>query len=465
MNKKFYQVLLWFLRGLIYFKKSLFFIFSIIWRFLLFINNIYKGTLGFALFKIFFYIKKYFAKLKFLKKESKIEIFGRRGTLQLLLFVFFFLIMVPHTVLYTRAFGEIPGRNSLLYKVVGPGDQDFSEEEIVILDNTNNVNNKVGDWKSGSVSTEDLKDISQQTTSDLVSVTTGGSAVTKPTIIPGSSGENSGESNSTTKIVKSSSNNDIIEYTVQSGNVIGEIAKEFGINVNTILWANNLTTRSYIKPGQVLSILPVDGVTHKVVKGDTVSKIAKNYNAESDEIVKFNKLEEDGADIVIGEVLIVPGGEKKVAAVIPTKTSIVTRPSSFNDVVPISSVATPAGSGYLWPSDAKTITQYFGLTHNALDIAAPIGTRIYATKEGTIITSQCGWNGGYGCYIKIDHGNGVISLYGHNSKLLVNVGDYVTQGQNIALMGSTGNSSGPHVHFEIRVNNRNVNPLSYVRKP
>ncbi|EKE07008.1 MAG: membrane protein, partial [uncultured bacterium] len=141
------------------------------------------------------------------------------------------------------------------------------------------------------------------------------------------------------------------------------------------------------------------------------------------------------------------------------------RPSSFDNVVPVSSVATPAGSGYLWPTDAKIITQYYTWQHNGLDIASRVGTRIYATKAGTITVSQCGWNTGYGCYIKIDHGNGLTSLYGHNSQLLVNVGDYVTQGQNIALMGSTGNSSGSHVHFEIRVNNNNVNPLSYVRKP
>ncbi|PIY93658.1 MAG: hypothetical protein COY69_00520 [Candidatus Magasanikbacteria bacterium CG_4_10_14_0_8_um_filter_32_14] len=461
MDKKFYKIFLHFLKSLIYFKRSVFWLLKFIWKFLLFINNIYKSSLGFVIFRTLFYTKKYFNKLKFFKKESKIEFFGRRGTLQILFLVMFFIIMIPHTHLYTKSFGEVSGKNSLLYQVIEHGNQDFTEEEVLALNIAipNATNNN--DWKSGSVSSEDLKNITNQNdVGDLGSVTVGGTAVTKPTIIPGS------ESNNTTSngipIIKTN-RTEIINYTVQVDDVIGEIAKRFGISINTILWANNLTTRSYIQPNQTLIILPMDGVTHKVIKGDTVSKIARIYDADSTQIVKFNKLEKDGADIVVGETLIIPGGEKPTPKVAPAL--IANRPSSFNKVVPVSSVLAPAGSGYLWPTDAKIITQYFGLTHNALDIAAPIGTRIYATKAGTVIISQCGWNGGYGCYIKIDHGNGIISLYGHNSKLLVNVGDYVVQGQNISLMGSTGHSSGPHTHFEIRVNGKNVNPLSYVRKP
>ncbi|PIR78237.1 MAG: hypothetical protein COU28_02705 [Candidatus Magasanikbacteria bacterium CG10_big_fil_rev_8_21_14_0_10_36_16] len=462
MDKKFYKVFLYFLKGLIYLKRSVFWLFGFGWKFLLFINNIYKSTLGFVLFKALFYTKKYFNKLKFFQHESKIEFFGRRGTLQVLFFVVFFAIMIPHTQLYSKSFGEVSGKNSLLYQVIGHGNQDFTEEEVLILNTaTTNVTNS-SDWKAGAVSTEDAKSVIN-TTGDLGSVTVGGTAVTKPTIIPGS--EQNKTTSSGAQIVKTS-RTETVNYTVQVGDVIGEIAKRFNINISTILWANNLTARSYIKPNQVLAILPVDGVTHKVVKGDTVSKIAKLYDADSTQIVKFNKLEKDGADIVVGETLVVPGGEKETVVSISKPTSIVTRPSSFNNVVPVSSVATPAGSGYLWPTDARIITQYFGLTHNALDISGGgSGTRVYATKAGKVITSQCGWNGGYGCYIKIDHGNGVVSLYGHSSKLLVNVGDYVTQGQNIMLMGSTGHSTGPHVHFEILVNGKNVNPLSYVRKP
>jgi len=465
MNKTFYKLLLSLLKGLVFLKRALFWVLGFVCKFLLLINDLYKHTLGFAIFKIFFYIKKYFNKFRFFKQESKIEFFGRRGTLQLAFFVVFFIIMIPHTRLYSKGLGEIPGRNSLFYSVIDHGDQDFYEDEIVNVD-INAGQTSIGiDWKSGSVSSQDLKEATGQNNSnqDLLALTSGGTAVTKPTIIPGATIV-SNNTNNDTQIIKNGST-EIKEYTVQNGDVIGAIAEKFGISVSTILWANNLNSRSYIRPGQVLTILPTDGVTHKVVGGDTVSKIARLYDAESEDIIKFNKLEEGGADIVIGEMLIIPGGEKQIAVVAPSKTTVVTRPSSFDNVVPVSSPETPAGSGYLWPTDARIITQYFGLTHNAIDIAGPIGTRIYATKAGKVITSQCGYNGGYGCYVKIDHGNGVISLYGHASKLLVNLGDYVTQGQNIMLMGSTGRSTGPHVHFEIRVNGRTQNPLSYVRKP
>jgi len=430
---------------------------------LLFVNNIYKRTLGFVLFKALFYSKKNLNKLKLFRQESKIEIFGRRGVLQIFLFIIFFVIMYPHTKLYTKEFGEISGRNSLLYKIIDTSDQDFYEEEILVNNiNTNNSDKSNLNWKDGSISVENSKEVLNKSNKleDLVSVTVGGSAVTKPTIIPGS--ELANQNSNGSQIVKTN-RSEILEYVVQSGDVIGEIASRFGISVNTILWANNLTARSTIKPNQTLIILPTDGVTHKVVKNDTISKIAKVYGANSDEIIKFNKLEEGGADIVIGELLIVPGGKK--VEEIKKPTYVATRPASYNNVVALpSSVEAPAGSGYLWPTAAKIVTQYYGLKHTGLDVAGPIGTAIYATKAGTVITSQCGYNGGYGCYIKIDHGNGVVSLYGHNSKLFVEVGDYVTQGQTIALMGSTGRSTGPHTHFEIRVNGKFVNPLSYVRK-
>jgi murein DD-endopeptidase MepM/ murein hydrolase activator NlpD len=231
------------------------------------------------------------------------------------------------------------------------------------------------------------------------------------------------------------------------------------------LSANNLTARSYIRPGQKLAILPVDGVVHTVARGDTLSKIARTYAANSDTIVEFNELEE-GSTLKVGDQLIVPGGVKPQPKPIVANTpAIVGRPDAIDKVTaPPPSVDAPAGVGYVWPTAATIITQYFGLRHTGVDIAGKQGLAIYATKAGTVITSQCGWNGGYGCYIKIDHGGGVVSWYGHASKMFVEVGDVVTQGQTIALVGTTGNSTGPHLHFEIRVNNKYQNPLSYVRK-
>lgn len=123
--------------------------------------------------------------------------------------------------------------------------------------------------------------------------------------------------------------------------------------------------------------------------------------------------------------------------------------------------------GYLWPTTSKTITAYFGAsgsrwssTHTGLDIGVPSGSNIMASKSGTVIYS--GWNGSYGYYVKIDHGNGIITAYAHNNRLLVSAGDKVKQGDIIALSGSTGNSTGPHLHFEVIVNGSFKNPLNYL---
>jgi len=134
-----------------------------------------------------------------------------------------------------------------------------------------------------------------------------------------------------------------------------------------------------------------------------------------------------------------------------------------NIAAPPPSVAAPAGSGYLWPAGVRYISQYFGWRHTGLDIAGKIGTGLYASRAGTVTRSQCGWNGGYGCYIIIDHGNGITTLYGHASRLYVSVGEYVSQGQTFAAMGSTGRSTGSHLHFEVRVNGARQNPLRYIR--
>lgn len=123
--------------------------------------------------------------------------------------------------------------------------------------------------------------------------------------------------------------------------------------------------------------------------------------------------------------------------------------------------------GYLWPTTSRTITAYFGAsgsrwssTHTGLDIGVPSGSNILASKGGTVTFS--GWSGSYGYYVKIDHGNGIVTAYAHNSRLLVSAGETVKQGDVIALSGSTGNSTGPHLHFEVIVNGSFKNPLNYL---
>ncbi|PIS04576.1 MAG: hypothetical protein COT81_05770 [Candidatus Buchananbacteria bacterium CG10_big_fil_rev_8_21_14_0_10_42_9] len=270
---------------------------------------------------------------------------------------------------------------------------------------------------------------------------TGGSTVLKPLISP-----------SEAEIQK---RDKIITYTIEEGENISYIARKFGVSVNTILWENDLTAYSIIRPGQTLTILPTSGITHKVASKDTVASIAKKYQADEDDIIEINKLA-SAEDIMAGETLIIPGGVK------PTVKRTYTVRSFTAPTAPSAPVTT--GTGHMqWPAGCRRISQYFGYRHSGLDIACSYGTNVFAADSGTVVTAQGGWNGGYGIYVVIDHGNGLQTLYGHNSRLLVSVGDQVTKGQVIAAIGSTGQSTGPHVHFEVRSSGRRLNPLSYIQ--
>ncbi|HPA25679.1 MAG TPA: M23 family metallopeptidase [bacterium] len=243
---------------------------------------------------------------------------------------------------------------------------------------------------------------------------------------------------------------EVEEYIVQSGETVSTIAKKFNISVNTILWANNLSANSLIKPGNKLIILPVSGVLHQVKKGDTLSALVKKYGVEVNKILASNQIISE-EQISIGQNLIIPGGEIKKSTPASTNSLASNLRSKSNE--------SKAG-GYIWPTSARYITQYFGWRHNGLDIAGPLGTPIYAAKPGKVITA--GWNsGGYGNYIILQHTDGTKTLYGHMTKLYVKAGNQVEQGETIGAMGSTGRSTGPHLHFEIIINGKRVNPLSY----
>ena len=274
--------------------------------------------------------------------------------------------------------------------------------------------------------------------------TMGGSAVVKPLRLPtdGTAAED---------LAPGAPRNDIMVYTVQEGDTISGVSARFSISINTILWENSLTAYSIIRPGQKLTILPISGVRHKVARGETVGKIATRYGVDADAIISANKLA-SANDLQVGELLLVPGGAKPR----PTPTYALRRPAA--------STPTITGSGKLgWPATCRRITQYFGWRHTGVDIACPTGTAVYAADDGRIIKAQGGWNGGYGIMIVIQHADGSQTLYGHNSKLYVQVGDEVTRGQAIAAVGSTGRSTGPHVHFEVRAGGYRRNPFSYLK--
>ena len=251
---------------------------------------------------------------------------------------------------------------------------------------------------------------------------------------------------------------EVVEYVVQSGDTISSIAQDFGVSVETILWENNLTSRSLIRPGNTLKILPQTGLMHIIARNETISSISKKYDVSSDSIIIANNLDTDEI-LKLNQKIFIPGGKK---IVVPAPVS---RPTytgtSIAQSVPTTPSTSYSGGKLLWPTVGHRITQYYSWKHNGLDIANKTGTPLYAAESGTV--ERSGWNTGYGYNVVINHGGGLKTLYAHASKLHVKAGDSVNRGDIIADMGSTGWSTGPHIHFEVISNGVKQNPLNYIQ--
>jgi murein DD-endopeptidase MepM/ murein hydrolase activator NlpD len=233
------------------------------------------------------------------------------------------------------------------------------------------------------------------------------------------------------------SQKEVIDHIVQSGDTLQSIAEFYKISVNTLLWANDLSTTSKIKVGQRLSILPVDGVLHIVKSGDTISGISQTYKVQTDNIVSYNNLANQ-SDVYVGDILIVPEG------VMPKKSAPV-----INYQAPI------ANNFFIYPTEGY-IAQ--GLHYyNAVDIANKCGTPIYAAAAGVVQRAVGNglYNQGMGNHITILHSNKTVTYYGHLMTLAVKPGEKVSTGQKIGLMGGqpgmagAGKSTGCHIHFQV----------------
>lgn len=235
-------------------------------------------------------------------------------------------------------------------------------------------------------------------------------------------------------------------YVVRPGDTLGEIANMFGVSVNTIIWANNLSGVKDVHPGDTLVILPISGVERTIVKGDTLKSIAKKYGADANEIAQFNGLD-PATPLAVGSTIIIPGGE--VAPVAPKKPSGTTRKVGSEPYLGGSGSAQPGY--YTNPIWGAVLTQ--GIHGwNGIDLGGARGTPIHAAADGTVIVARGGggWNGGYGNYVVITHNNGSQTLYSHMRGVVATVGQSVSAGQLIGYVGSTGLSTGPHLHFEVR---------------
>lgn len=252
---------------------------------------------------------------------------------------------------------------------------------------------------------------------------------------------------------------EIVEYKVETGDTLSSIGQKFGISTDTIKWANDLTSDG-IKPGQTLKILPVTGVSHTVKEGDSLASVAKKYSAEQQAILDFpfNDIPDDFS-LKVSQVLIVPDG-------VPPETKVPPKPKpqpQYLSQGPASpAFEAPFGASFIWPTQG-IITQGFVWYHPGDDIANRVAPAISASDGGRVIVA--GWpdNFGYGNRVVIDHGNGYTTLYAHLSNIYVSVGDMVSRGQLIGQMGSTGRSTGTHLHFEIHYKGVAVNPLAILK--
>ncbi|GAB4522933.1 MAG: hypothetical protein Fur0018_05270 [Anaerolineales bacterium] len=271
---------------------------------------------------------------------------------------------------------------------------------------------------------------------------------------------------------------DVITYTVQTGDNLFSIADQFGIKPETVLWGNYETLNGnfrFINPGQLLRILPIDGAYYQWQEGDDLNTVANFFGVQPEDILKYPgngidliTLKEHPEDITFepGQWLIIPGGRRELVDWGPPAITR-SNPAVARYYGPGACGAISQGAvgtyTFIWPTTSRLISGYRFVpgVHPAIDIGGSVGNAIYASDSGVVV--YAGWsNYGYGFLIVLDHGNGWQTAYAHLSGVYVHCGQSVYQGDVIGALGSTGNSTGPHLHFEMGYNGVKVNPLDMI---
>jgi murein DD-endopeptidase MepM/ murein hydrolase activator NlpD len=256
-------------------------------------------------------------------------------------------------------------------------------------------------------------------------------------------------------------------HVVQPGETLSQIASAYGLKPSTLIWENDLVNSNFLQIGQNLTILPEDGITLKIKEGDNIDSIAEKYKIASTSISEANTIV-DGV-IREGDMIFLPGAKKiyekpKYIASNPSVVDERPRASAQNvGTIAKVNVVSTSGKKLVFPTSGQ-ITQWYHSGHYAYDISDTSQPPIWAAASGVVVKAQCGWNGGYGCVILIDHGGDLETLYAHLDDIYVEVGQTVEQGQVIGKQGNTGRvygRTGIHLHFEVRENGIKLNPGNY----
>ena len=255
-------------------------------------------------------------------------------------------------------------------------------------------------------------------------------------------------------------------YKVKAGDTLADIATKFKVSPMTVVWANDLKSKTDFKKGDTLRIPPVTGLIVRVTPTDTLDSIAARYGVDGTDILATNGI--DDPHLVVGQVLVLPGAKGRAMEKTTIKPSSRIRAGSGGGGSNIKGPSTYTGGKFLFPvvGGNNYISQYFHYGHYAIDIAADYGTTVRAAAAGTV--TFAGWkNNGGGYQVWVAHGSGLYTTYNHMSAITVGRGQHVGRGQQVGRVGQSGNATGPHCHFEvwrgpIWDGGTRVNPLGYL---
>lgn len=238
-----------------------------------------------------------------------------------------------------------------------------------------------------------------------------------------------------------------INYLVRKGDSLSKIAEKYNISIKELILFNDIKNPDLIYVNQKIKIPENTVQKHKIKSGDSLYEIAEKYNVSISELIKTNNIKNPDR-IYAGKSLVIPTMRNA------NDYQLVSRKQTMNYIWPVQG---KISSDYGWRDHPIYKTRSF---HTGIDIAVPYGTPVYASESG--IVEFCGWSEGYGNLVIIRHRDKALTYYGHNLKILVKKGDAIKQGKIISLSGNSGVSTGPHLHFEIRVDNKYTNPMRYL---